>query len=174
MTLAAIAMSVAVTYFTSSTKWEASDLVRVGPPALPRTFSDPAYINQVLQTIQQIASDQTVVDAAWRDAGVARSPGEPDPNSVFVEAQQDSELLRFRVIDEDPGLAQKTLGAMLSESQSAVDRIYGRSLSFTPVDAVGEVNEVHPAYVLNGIAAGVAGLLLGFAVAALIERRHAL
>ena len=75
MTIAAIGMSVAVTYFTSSTQWEARDLVRVGPPALKRDFSgDPAYTNQVLQTVQQIASDPAVVDAAWRDAGVAPAP----------------------------------------------------------------------------------------------------
>ena len=69
MTIVAIGVSVAVTYLTSSTQWEARDLVRVGPPALKRDFSgDPAYTNQVLQTVQQIASDQAVVDAAWNDA----------------------------------------------------------------------------------------------------------
>jgi hypothetical protein len=175
MTLGAIALSVALTYATSSTKWEASNLVRVGPPTLKRDFSgDPAYTNQVLQTVRQIATDQAVVDAAWSDAGVVVSPGGPDPNTVAVEAQQDSELLRFSVVDNDRGLAQLTLQAMLSESESAVDRIYGRSLSFTPVDAIGEVTEVRPTYVLNGIAAAVAGLLLGFAVAAAIERRYRL
>ncbi len=174
MTIAAIAVSAAVTSFTSSTKWEASDLARVGPPALPRTFSDPAYINQVLQTVQQIASDQGVVHAAWRDAGVAPASGEPDPNTVSVEARQDTELLRFSVVDEDSGLAQRTLEAMLREAKSAVDRIYGHSLSFTPVDAQGEISEVHPAYLLNGLAAGIAGLLLGFAIAGLLERGYAL
>lgn len=173
MTVVAIGVSVAATYLTSTTRWEASNLVRVGPPALPRSFSDPAYINQVLQTVQQIASDQPVVDAAWRDAGLDRSPGDPDPNTVSVEAQRDSELLRFSVVDEHSDPAQRTLKAMLAESRAAVDHVYGRSLSFTPVDAVGEVSEVHPPYVLNGLAAGVAGLLLGFAVAALIERRYA-
>jgi capsular polysaccharide biosynthesis protein len=175
MTLGAIGLSVVLTYVTSSTKWEASNLVRVGPPALKRDFSgDPAYTNQVLQTVRQIATDQAVVDAAWRDAGETTSPGEGDPNTVSVEAQQDSELLRFSVVDNDRGSAQLTLQAMLSESESAVDRIYGRSLSFTPVDTVGEVTEVRPTYLLNGIAAAVAGLLLGFAVAALIERGYAL
>ena len=174
MVITAIAVSVAVTYFTSSTKWQASELARVGPPALPRSFSDPAYINQVLQTVQQIASDQAVVDAAWADAGVAPSPGEPDPNTVAVEAQQDTELMRFSVVDKDSALAQQTLKAMLTESERAVRRIYGRSLSFTPVDTEGQITEVHPAYLINGLAAGVAGLLLGFAVAALIERGYAL
>ena len=172
MTVAAVAISVAVTYLTSSTKWEASNLARVGPPALPRTFSDPAYINQVLQTVQQIASDQAVVDAAWSDAGVAPSPGQPDPNTVSVDARQDTELLRFSVIDDDQGGAQRTLNAMLLESRSAVNRIYGPSLSFTPVDTQAQISEVHPAYVLNGLAAAVAGLLLGFAFAALIEKRY--
>jgi capsular polysaccharide biosynthesis protein len=173
MTIAAIGMSVAVTYFTSSTQWEARDLVRVGPPALKRDFSgDPAYTNQVLQTVQQIASDPAVIDAAWRDAGVAPAEGEPDPNTVTVEAQQDSELLRFRVVDDNSDAAQQTLQSLLAEAESAVDRIYRRSLSFTPIDAVGEVSEVHPPYLLNAIAAGVAGLLLGFAVAALIERGY--
>jgi capsular polysaccharide biosynthesis protein len=174
MTMIAVAVSVAATYLTSSTRWEATDLVRVGPPAIPRTFSDPAYINQVLQTVQRIASDEAVVDAAWRDAGVSRPSGEPDPNAVSVEAEQDTELLRFTVVDDDPGVAQKTLEAMLDESRRAVDRIYGNSLSFTPVDAGGEVSEVRPAYLLNALAAGVAGLLLGFAIAALIERWYAL
>jgi capsular polysaccharide biosynthesis protein len=175
ITAATIATSFFVTYFTSSTKWEASDLVRVGPPTLQRDFSgDPAYTNQVLQTVQQIASDPAVVEDAWREAGVAPSRGESDPNTVTVEARQDSELLRFSVTDEDPERAQGTLQAMLTESESAVDRIYGRSLSFTPVAAVGQVSEVGPPYLLNGIAAGVAGLLLGFAFAALVERGYAL
>lgn len=161
--------ALAVAWLAVPTLWQATALVRVGrAEVFGSTFTDPAYVDRVQQTVTGLAEQSDVESAAWTIAGVKPV----DRGLMSTSIKTGSELLLFSTQARNPAEAQSGLGSFLSIVGQKVNEVYNSEVAF---EKVGEqrATQVPRRLAIKAVLGGVAGLLVGIGLSWVVEVRAA-
>ncbi len=172
VTLALVAAAVGFGLYQTP-MYEASIKVLVGQKqGLTDTPGDVIGLQQLTQTITELADTGTVADAVIEERGL-QTPADEFLETMTVEPIGETQVIEISYTDPDPQQASavaNTIGKVVSEQVSEVSS-NANSITATSVEeaAVPET-PVSPNLLLNGVLALFLGLVLGVGLALLLEQ----
>jgi capsular polysaccharide biosynthesis protein len=168
LTGAAVGLSLA-----QQPRYEASVTILVGQDSgISKNPADAAGLQQLTQTLAQAVNSRPVTEAvAERLRAPDLSAGSISEN-LTAEQVPDTQFIRVSYQDTDPQRARVVANTIGSEFSTQVERISADASAITATvweRAVTPTEPVSPKPIRNGVLAMVAGLILGLALAFLVE-----
>lgn len=152
--------------------YEASIKVLVGQrQGLTETPGDVVGLQQLTQTMAEVAHTRTVANAVIQELGLGMTAEEFLEN-MSVEQIAETQVIEISFVDTDPGEASRVANAIGDEFSDQVSRVSQSANSITATSwerAIAPDSPASPNLILNVLLALILGSMLGVGLALLLE-----
>lgn len=173
VTLVAVVMSGAVSYFVITPTYQSSTQLLVNQAKTDQPMYNPAEIQtnlQLINTYNVIIKSPAILEPVIKELNLNMSASQLD-NKITVQSERESQVVNVTVQDPDPHQAAKIANTVATVfKKEIVDIMNGDNVSILAKAEVGEnAAPVKPQPLLNIAIALVVGLMAGVGIAFLLE-----